>query len=520
METYFGLHTLEGEWHSVLPRYLLVARTLLDKKVLELGCGNGIGTALLCHIGVTEVVAVDHRPDMIRAAAQQFSGFGARFVTGIYDELDLGDDKYDVILCLNPEVPIGDPAFLTQLKELLSPGGTVIASWPEPGIYGLEKVLPRLGDTVEGRPTQVDMPTDPAAALMAAFSSVKVYIQVPELAFAFARGGPLETRTPATDRLHDTNEFDVDAARKRLEESTESDGDGESGEEGSKDGDTVGDHDVPPTTDRFLLSGEQRRRATHVVVVCADDETDDSPSFEPVRVELPYYGVATRLGQLISDFYRHLDDAGQSSLLLEAQLEDKSRLVDDLEEELRSQRELSRDQAQRLGELHQGDRTEPNLGNDLAFRYARLQAELASRDQEILEATASFNRQILEYQRSLHERDAYIENLAVRIHHWEEYTIGLQRELEARELALENLGQVLERRDREAAELRLALSEQPAIAPVTTAVSVPIATGGARAELRAPRHHDLPLARRRRSRRSRRSLRVGAAALRAARQPP
>ena len=59
MNRYFGLHTLEGEWHATLPRYLFVAERAAGRKVLDIGAGSGLGASLLMELGAAQVDAED-----------------------------------------------------------------------------------------------------------------------------------------------------------------------------------------------------------------------------------------------------------------------------------------------------------------------------------------------------------------------------------------------------------------------------------------------------------------------------
>ena len=65
MNRYFGLHTLEGEWHALLPRYVLLAERVQGRRVLDIGCGTGIGSSLLLELGAEMVDAIDHRPAVL-----------------------------------------------------------------------------------------------------------------------------------------------------------------------------------------------------------------------------------------------------------------------------------------------------------------------------------------------------------------------------------------------------------------------------------------------------------------------
>ncbi|MEL6181327.1 MAG: class I SAM-dependent methyltransferase, partial [Myxococcota bacterium] len=141
METYFGLHALEGEWHSLLPRYLMVSELLRGKRVLEVGCSHGVGTALLEHLGIDNVVAIDHRPERIQAAQNQFEALASHFQDMFYEELAFESDSFDAVICLSDTFPISDEAVLAEVTRVLRPEGLFVAAWASVGAYGLELVL-------------------------------------------------------------------------------------------------------------------------------------------------------------------------------------------------------------------------------------------------------------------------------------------------------------------------------------------------------------------------------------------
>jgi len=55
MNRYFGVHVLDGEWHALLPRYLMLAHRIDGKRILDIGCGTGIGSSLLLELGAERV---------------------------------------------------------------------------------------------------------------------------------------------------------------------------------------------------------------------------------------------------------------------------------------------------------------------------------------------------------------------------------------------------------------------------------------------------------------------------------
>jgi myosin heavy subunit len=145
-------------------------------------------------------------------------------------------------------------------------------------------------------------------------------------------------------------------------------------------------------------------------------------------------------------------------LVLEEQLEDRARLVDDLEEELRAQRALSADQADRLAHLQPPSAPPLAPAPHDAVLVAQLRAELADSQRALLDLSAEFHQSSQGMLWALQERDQHILQLRTSLHAWEQHGQRLEGELGARDLLLENLHQVLAR---QAAELD-ALRARPA----------------------------------------------------------
>ena len=78
-------------WHDRIPRYAFVSSMVKDKTVLDLGCGSGEGTAMLAKAGAKHIVAIDPSSALIdeakRLHPEENLTFLARFVE---DPLDFG----------------------------------------------------------------------------------------------------------------------------------------------------------------------------------------------------------------------------------------------------------------------------------------------------------------------------------------------------------------------------------------------------------------------------------------------
>jgi SAM-dependent methyltransferase len=117
-----------------LSRYWMLREACRGKRVLDVACGEGYGSALLRSWGAVEVVGVDISDDAVRNATQLFGAQGIRFLQGDACDLDTVLDtgtQYDLIACFETLEHVPDvPALLQGLHKRLAPGGSMAVSCP------------------------------------------------------------------------------------------------------------------------------------------------------------------------------------------------------------------------------------------------------------------------------------------------------------------------------------------------------------------------------------------------------
>ncbi|MBY4898116.1 bifunctional 2-polyprenyl-6-hydroxyphenol methylase/3-demethylubiquinol 3-O-methyltransferase UbiG [Cupriavidus sp. AU9028] len=127
---------LEASIH--LARYQLARDYARGRRVLDIACGEGYGSAWLRQWGATEVDGVDVSVDAVELAKANFGIDGVRFHA--YDaqravEL-FPDRKFDLIVSLETIEHLPDPKrYLLNLKSLLAEGGILIISCPNDWWY-------------------------------------------------------------------------------------------------------------------------------------------------------------------------------------------------------------------------------------------------------------------------------------------------------------------------------------------------------------------------------------------------
>ena len=114
-------------WH----RYHFAARCVAGKRVLDVACGEGYGTALLAR-AASEVTGVDLSAAAIEHAKAVYAGSpNARFVCAPCTRLPLADASVDVAVSFETIEHIAEQApFLDELARVLAPDGVAILSCP------------------------------------------------------------------------------------------------------------------------------------------------------------------------------------------------------------------------------------------------------------------------------------------------------------------------------------------------------------------------------------------------------
>lgn len=284
MTRYFGAHTLEGEWHTLLPRYVLLSDRVDGKQILDIGCATGIGSSLLLEMGALEVNGIDHRPEVLELARVKHAKQGLNFQVMFWEELDFPDDAFDIVLCLDPTSPVTDPSLLLEVKRVLRPGGEYICAIERRNVDGLETILPQYGYASTGEElelTQSGERVPQIGKLEEFFDSVGSVIQKPHYTYVFDRPGEED-----------------DSAM-------------------PQSGPEAGDEETSPEsglkslpTDRRLAGDEEPGSVE--MFFCGDEQMSLPTALE---VEMPYREVVERLQQLISELQlrQHPDGPPSSS---------------------------------------------------------------------------------------------------------------------------------------------------------------------------------------------------------------
>lgn len=113
-----------------LERYQWAARFANERRVLDLACGVGYGSAVLATAGAQDVLGVDKDADAIVYARERYGAPGLTFE--LHNAFDFSPaTTYGLVVCLETIEHVSDPARLIErLARLLAPGGTFVGSVP------------------------------------------------------------------------------------------------------------------------------------------------------------------------------------------------------------------------------------------------------------------------------------------------------------------------------------------------------------------------------------------------------
>ena len=115
-----------------LHRYVLARELAHGRQVIDVGCGEGYGAALLAGLG-SDVLGVDIDPEIIEHARQAYVADNLRFEVGSADGLEGVDDAtFDLVVCFEVLEHMAEHDRLVgTLRRVLRDDGVLILSTPD-----------------------------------------------------------------------------------------------------------------------------------------------------------------------------------------------------------------------------------------------------------------------------------------------------------------------------------------------------------------------------------------------------
>lgn len=120
----------------LIDRYRLVYDWVPENitSVLDVGCGNAHFTQWL-QAKAKRVWGVDHNPRNCRAGAREYPALC--LVASAAERLPFGNDRFDCVVCSDTiEHTDDDQRSVDELLRVLKPGGTLVITVPQGGLFG------------------------------------------------------------------------------------------------------------------------------------------------------------------------------------------------------------------------------------------------------------------------------------------------------------------------------------------------------------------------------------------------
>ena len=119
-------------------RYAWAAAFARDCRVLDAGCGEGYGSALLRSAGARVVIGLDRDTETTQEAHKRYGGNGTRYAQGDVAQLPFPDGAFDLIVCFEviEHLPAGvQVQLLAECARVLTPDGLLLLSSPNRDLY-------------------------------------------------------------------------------------------------------------------------------------------------------------------------------------------------------------------------------------------------------------------------------------------------------------------------------------------------------------------------------------------------
>lgn len=119
-------------WEHIY-RYRFALDYVRGKRVLDIACGSGYGTAAIARAGAKSVLGVDIDPKVCAYVSRHY---GVPTAVGSAENIPLPDASVDVVVSFETIEHVPSPAlFVEQCHRVLVPGGVLVISTPNREVY-------------------------------------------------------------------------------------------------------------------------------------------------------------------------------------------------------------------------------------------------------------------------------------------------------------------------------------------------------------------------------------------------
>ena len=122
-------------WNEHISRYTFAARLARRKRVLDVGCGAGYGTAELAQTA-REATGIDVSAEAVEYAQTHYGRVNVRFEVGSATEMPFADASFDLVVAFEVIEHLENwQQLLTEARRVLAPGGQLVVSTPNKLYY-------------------------------------------------------------------------------------------------------------------------------------------------------------------------------------------------------------------------------------------------------------------------------------------------------------------------------------------------------------------------------------------------
>ncbi len=117
-------------------RYRFIAQLTAGKRILDVGCGEGLMLELAARNGAAELFGIDGSEEALDAVRQQLAGYpNVHLQKGPAETLPYADRSFDLVTALEVIEHLDQPdAAVAECRRVVKPDGLVIVSVPNDGL--------------------------------------------------------------------------------------------------------------------------------------------------------------------------------------------------------------------------------------------------------------------------------------------------------------------------------------------------------------------------------------------------